>query len=772
MSDIYPEGPTSIPVNLSNRTRKTYRQRAILATVGVLLFISLYLTLSGWFVWAAYRLISTGEGIFFGVLASFIAIFLLKALFQVKQGPQPDGVEIFLREEPKLFEFLYRLADEAQAPRPHRVFLSPQVNAGVFYDVSALNLLFPSKKNLNIGLGLVNVLTLGEIKAVLAHEFGHFAQRSMAVGRWVYIAQQIAAHIVSERDALDGFLQFLSRSDLRIAWMGWLLSLAIWSIRSLLETTFGWLVIAQRALAREMEFQADLVAVSLTGSDALVHALHRLHAADDAWERTLRFANAELKHGRQIVDLFALQTRLIDRIRNVLNDEKYGCVPPLPEQGREEHRLFQAELTEPPRMWATHPPNLDREQHAKQIYISAPLDDRPAWNLFKTPKRLRKKISAQLFATATQATQTKLVALPLEDSIHQLDLQFDRLYLDPAYRGAYLGRSMTRGVKKPEDLFNAAVSDATLERALAALYPESLGRDLEQLRALEKEIAALEALRDRRLEAPGGILKHRGKPLKRRDLPAAIRSVNREKIAVRVRVNAHDRLCRTTHHAIAVRLGNGWDAYLKGLTKIAHYADHTQANVRDAWGYVANVVAVVTADRNVSRGELQRVLAAANELYQILVEIHQQSVDLRLDERLLAAFDGRTWTTVLDKLELPAPSEGNISAWLQAIDSWVEHTVDVLRALQLTALEQLLTAEHLVADAYRNSATLSPAPAPSTVPASYAVLLPGGERKLQTRLGWWDRFQTADGFWPGLLRLFVASGIIAFILWGTATAGK
>lgn len=771
MSGIYPEGPTCIPTNLS-KPRQAYRQRAMFATVGVLLFVGLYLALSGWFVWTAYRLLSTGKDIFFGILSGFIAVFLLKALFRVKHNPQLDSLEVSLQDEPKLFAFLYRLADEAQAPRPHRVFLSPRVNAGVFYDVSALNLFFPSKKNLDIGLGLVNVLTLGEIKAVLAHEFGHFAQRSMAVGRWVYLAQQIAAHIIAERDALDNFLRVLSRLDLRVAWIGWLLSLAIWSIRSLLETTFGWLVIAQRALAREMEFQADLVAVSLTGSDALVHALHRLHAADDAWDRTLRFANSELRNGRRIIDLFALQARLIEQIRMVLNDEKYGQVPPLPAQQPERHRLFQAELTEPPRMWATHPPNLDREHNAKRIYIRAPLDNRSAWSLFKAPKTLRKQVSAQIFATATQNTDTKLAAPPLEDSIHKLDLQFDRHYLDPAYRGAYLGRSLTRAVKQPEDLYKAAVDPEKLGQYLAALYPESLSQDLEQLRVLEKEITALEALRDRRLEAPGGIIKHRGKPLKHRDLPTTILNVNKEKIAVQVRVNAHDRLCRTTHHAIAAQLDKGWDVYLIGLSKVLHYAAHTEANLQDIRGYVANVFNVVTADRHVSRRELKRLLTAASELYQILAEIYAQSPELQLDERLLASFEGEAWPAVLGNLELPPPGEGNIGSWLQAIDGWVEHTVSALSTVRLAALECLLASERLVADAYHHSETPVAAPPPSEVPKTYAILLMGSERKLQTRLGWWDRFQTADGFMPSLLRLSVASGIIAFILWGTATAGR
>ncbi len=89
----------------------------------------------------------------------------------VRRGPHDAvQVEITAAEHPRLFAFLHRLADEARAPRPHRVFLSPRVNAAVFYDLSIANLILPSKKNLEIGLGLINVLTLGELKAVLAHE--------------------------------------------------------------------------------------------------------------------------------------------------------------------------------------------------------------------------------------------------------------------------------------------------------------------------------------------------------------------------------------------------------------------------------------------------------------------------------------------------------------------------------------------------------------------------------------------------------------------------
>ena len=194
----------------------------------------------------------------------------------------------------------------------HTGFTCRLASMPVFFTTSAAHAIIPSRKNLEIGLGLVNVLNVGELKAVLAHEFGHFAQRTMAVGRWVYISHQIAAHIVAKRDAFDRVLASLSRLDIRIAWIGWLFRLIVWAIRSAVELMFSIVVLAQRAMSREMEFQADLVAVSVTGSDALIYALHKLNAADHAWSRTVSFAVDEAKAGRRATDLFSLQDRVID----------------------------------------------------------------------------------------------------------------------------------------------------------------------------------------------------------------------------------------------------------------------------------------------------------------------------------------------------------------------------------------------------------------------------------------------------------------------------
>ena len=772
MKNFYPPNPLEVPFNFT-KPKKSYQRQAILAMLGLSLFVTLYFTITSWFIWTAYRLFTAPNAdikeIFVGLLSSFLAIFMLKPLLRVRHGSTSNNLEISPQEEPELFQFINRLADEAKAPRPYKVFLSPRVNAAVFYDVSILNLFFTSKKNLEIGLGLVNVLTLSEFKAVLAHEFGHFAQRSMAVGRWVYITHQIVSHIVSERDILDRFLRGLSRFDVRIAWIGWLLSLIVWSIRSLLETAFLWLLIAQRALSREMEFQADLVAVSLTGSDPLIHALHRASAADDAWDRALNFASSQMNNDRLVTDLFAIQTHTIDKIGTILNDPEYGRVPSIPTEDPASHRLFTAAIAEPPQMWATHPSNADREGNAKRIYIGNALDNRSAWTLFSRDREMRRKMTKHLIKLLSPSEKAK--AVNIKDSLEQFDLQYARLYFDPIYQGNYLGRSIVRHAASVKDLYKSSLDDNSLDESLASLYPESLIEDLAKLRILEEEKASLKALHEGYTKAPDGIIKHRGKIISRLDLPSAIATVNVELRSTKRKIIAHDRLCRTTYLAIAKKMGGGWSKYLIGLLEILHYTEHTEANLTDVLGYLDNVFRVITADGNVSGKELKRLLVAATEVYQILATVYDESHLIKLDPTLAQHFDNRTWSEILGDFELLPPHQDNIGQWISIISSWVWGTINILSALKMETLEQLLRSEAMLANAHRKSERLSKAPIASQAPQEYPTLLLGKERKRQTRLGWWDRFQTADGWVAQLLRLLVAGIIIASVPVAVATLG-
>ncbi|MDH5675541.1 MAG: M48 family metallopeptidase [Myxococcales bacterium] len=769
MESIYPEGPTEGGASLAEVT-PAYKRRVWLALLGLVGFILAYLATTAWLVWTTYQLVAGGfervEGFNRFILLccyGLLSVFMVKAFFFVKRGGHDGDLEVTAEQEPRLFDFLHRLADEAGAPRPHRVFLSGEVNAAVFYDVSFKNLIAPSKKNLVIGLGLVNVLSLSEIKAVLAHEFGHFAQRSMAIGRWIYVAQQVAAHAIHARDWLDGFLRGLSRMDFRVAWVGWIMRLVIWSIRAIMDSAFGLVVLAQRAMSREMELQADLVAVSLTGSDALIHALHRLQAADQAWDEALELASDELNQGRKVADVFVVQTRIVERIRAVLGDDSFGDVPELPSGERQEHRVFEKELALPPRMWATHPPNRQREDNAKRVYVGAALDDRSAWLLFRDPVAVRAATTDHLFAQVTEP-DGGLEAMPLQATLASVDQRFSGVHLDRRYRGAYLGRSIVREGATCDDLYDIAPEPETLRAQFEQLYPEQLAQELEQWRSLEAELHALEAIRDGRLDPPDGIIRRGDKSVPRRRLPSLIDEVKGEVQVARSRVCAHDRRCRTVHRAAAAALGRGWEPFLVGLVEVLHYVEHTAANLADAEGYFGNVWDVITADGNISGAEQRRLLMAATEVHVALWEIFEAGGQLELPLPVLQRLEVNSWTEMLPRqLALPAPEDHNLGEWLNAHGMWVRGTIASLGAVRGEVRAALIEGEAYVAECYLRGVEPDQAPPPARTPASYKAVLPDGGRERQTKLGIWDRFQTAQGLMPSIARFAVAATVLIFL---------
>ncbi len=237
------------------------------------------------------------------------------------------------------------------------------------------------------------------------------------------------------------------------------------------------------------------MAVSLTGSDALIHALHKLQAADDSWDRALGFVGDEHGKKRGTLDAFAVQTRILQRMGKVLNDPSYHRAPAIPADRPEAHRVFRAELAQPPQMWLTHPMNHVREENAKRRYVPAEIDQRSARLPFDNAQALRELVTARLI------DDDAMPRVALEDTLQAVDEQFSRETLRGQYRGVYLGRPLTRRTEDHDALVDTKAEPD--RAALAALYPETLMTKMERWRGLERELGQLRALQAGHLAAAG-----------------------------------------------------------------------------------------------------------------------------------------------------------------------------------------------------------------------------------------------------------------------------
>jgi Zn-dependent protease with chaperone function len=719
--------PNDVPADLAAPT-PAYVRHARLAFLGVVLFLVVYLGLTAWFGAAVWRLTFAAPpedrvlGFFISLPALFLFGFLLKGLFRIRSQPITGLIEVSADDQPDLIAFVHRVADQAGAPKPHRIFLAPAVNAAVFYDVGFLNLLFPSRKNLLIGMGLIETLTLDELRAVLAHEFGHFAQGTMRVGSWVYIARQVVADLITRRDAFDSTLAWIARADLRVAWIGWGMQIIVWSIRSILDTLFRGVMLLERALSREMEFQADLVAVSVSGSDSLVHALHCLGAADDAFDRALQFSAAEVRAGHPVEDLFAVQSRVLARMAEVLGDPTHGRAPPLPAADRASHRVFEAGIAEAPPMWSTHPPNHEREANAKRRYVASVLDARSAWAVVRDAPGLRQRVTRDLLELELKGGK-QYHPVPLDETFARLDAQFDRPHLAPALRGAYVNRDLARHAEHPSALRDPApIPMDSLTARLDALYPPSLPQDLERVADLAREHAQLQGMRAGALKATGGVLRFRGREVNAGELPELVNQVAAELAAARDAVHAHDREVRAVHRAAAEAVEPEWVPQLDGLLALVHYAEHARADLDDATQHLRHVVSVVTADGAVSSREMNHLMEAALEAHVALDAVARERGTFATGSAVRSRLRA-TWTdAVPGRARMPEPEPGQIGEWLQAFDVTAPMLSSALGALRNHALDELIATEARIARAWRGEEPAGDPPegtpaAPPAVPA-------------------------------------------------------
>lgn len=146
----------------------------------------------GYVLFTSYAsLITFMIGIALLLFALLIIIFLFKFLVSKNNHNLDHLHEITASEEPEIFSFIKKVADEVGTQYPKKVYLSNEVNAYVFYDSNFWSLFFPVQKNLVLGLGLVNAINTSEFKAIIAHEFGHFSQKSMKLGSYIYYVNRV-----------------------------------------------------------------------------------------------------------------------------------------------------------------------------------------------------------------------------------------------------------------------------------------------------------------------------------------------------------------------------------------------------------------------------------------------------------------------------------------------------------------------------------------------------------------------------------------------------
>lgn len=497
MNTLYPPKPLNAG-NVSIAPSENFKKEVAGVVFTIILFCIVYIALvigagylaigcfylGGALIIAMPKIFTILIGIGLMALGVSLVFFLIKFVFAKRNADNPDRVEITEAEQPRLFAFIRQLTIETQTPFPRKIFLSPQVNACVFYNSSFWSMFFPVKKNLEIGLGLVNAINLGEFKAVMAHEFGHFSQRSMKLGSFTYNVNQVIYNMLYENNSYSSFLSTWGNIHGALALFASITVYIATGIQWILRQMYALVNKRYLSLSREMEFHADAVAASVAGGNNLVSALDRIELAAGCYEEAVNKVNEALPRKQASRNLFVDQLIVMHHTAKTQGLQISHQLPVITSQFIASQHTSRINYKN---QWASHPTNKERADKLQELGLDTPLTPARAWELFDAPQALQEKITNHIYTTA----KIEMADIVLYDGVafeQQYEAAFREWQLPEAYKNFFQGRY-------PDLILIPSVQPH--EAILWESIDTPANRELpDQLKSTEADLQLLEAIAD------------------------------------------------------------------------------------------------------------------------------------------------------------------------------------------------------------------------------------------------------------------------------------
>lgn len=337
-----------------------------------------------------------GIGIGMASLGFFILVFLFKFLFKKHKIDRSHLIEIFEYDEPRLFSFIQEIVSEVKTDFPKRIYLSGDVNACVFYDSNFWSMIFPVRKNLQIGLGLVNTISEQEFKAILAHEFGHFSQRSMKVGSYVYNVNQVIFNMLYDNESFDHVIQQWANFS---GYFSIFVSIAvkiIQGIQWILKKMYDYINVSYMALSREMEFHADEIAANVAGYLPLKESLLRMDLANLSFNAVLSFYDTKTQDNIKSKNIYNEQRYVMNFLATKNNLSFKNNLPMVSEIDLSKYNKSKLIIKD---QWASHPSINERIRALELTNIQKTWIEKQAILLFDNSEKIQEKITETIFST-------------------------------------------------------------------------------------------------------------------------------------------------------------------------------------------------------------------------------------------------------------------------------------------------------------------------------------------------------------------------------------
>ncbi len=426
----------------------------------------------------------------FGFLILF---FLIKFMFKHKKTDRSHLIQVTRAEEPKLFAMIDEIISAVQTDFPKKVYLSAEVNASVFYDSNFWSMFLPIRKNLQIGMGLINTTTINELKAILAHEFGHFSQKSMKVGSYVYNANSIIHDILYDNEGYNQVTGKIAEANSYLGIFVLASDKIIVAMQEILVTVYGILNANYSKLSHEMEYHADAVAGHVVGSKPLINSLLRMQLANQAFDTVLNYYNRKIEANVKTENVYPQQLVAMNFIAKA-NKLTYSNF--FPEVNLSYYNRFNKSKLSFNHEYSSHPETGDRIRRLEQLNaVVQDEHDGLAVDLLGNKDNIAAQLTGFMFAGVNYSNE------PINQSAGDFEIDLIGQNSDYAFPDEFNGyfdfrnpftKYSSSDFKKPTITTNLSVEELFGEENLSLIY---------ELNALEADYNVIDRLDSGLIEA-------------------------------------------------------------------------------------------------------------------------------------------------------------------------------------------------------------------------------------------------------------------------------
>lgn len=249
---------------MSNSTQPSLAGRAFLAVALMIGFYGLAFAMIGALLFVIYAEVHYGRRVHVKLTAICLAgagVILWSILPRRDKFVAP-GPALEPKQHPRLFEELRRIAAATGQPVPEEAYLEMDVNAWVSQRGGFMG--FGGRRVMAVGLPLLRILKVSQLRGVLGHEFGHYHGGDTKLGPWIY----------KTHEALFRTVESLSESGS--------------AMRHVFIAYANLFLRVSNAISRRQELAADRLAAGIVGSRSFGEGLKAVHEGGMVYQTYVR----------------------------------------------------------------------------------------------------------------------------------------------------------------------------------------------------------------------------------------------------------------------------------------------------------------------------------------------------------------------------------------------------------------------------------------------------------------------------------------------------